>query len=118
MENKRFEYRTPVQIIVDHLQVPAGTGLDRLKGYIRELSASGCRLEVAARLAEGQDLLLNFVLSGGNTVVNARVRVIRVLRTRRGVQTLACQFVDLPEADQYKLREYVVWLEAQGGGPK
>lgn len=118
MENKRFEYRTPVQIIVDHLQVPVETGLDRLKGYIRELSASGCRLEVEAQLAAGQDLLLSFVLSGGNTVVNARVRVIRVLRTRRGVQTLACQFVDLPEADQYKLREYVVWLEAQESGPK
>jgi c-di-GMP-binding flagellar brake protein YcgR len=115
VENKRFEYRTPVQIIVDHLKVPAGEQPAQVKGYIRELSASGCRLEAQTRLSEGQDVLLSFVLSGGNTVVNARVRVIRVLTSRHGRQTLACQFVDLPEADQYKLREYVVWLEAHGG---
>ncbi len=115
MENKRYEYRTPVQIIVDHLKVPADGEPTQVKGYIREISASGCRLEAQTRLVPGQEVLLNFVLSGGNTVVNARARVIRVLATRRGRQTLACQFVDLPETDQYKIREYVVWLEAHAG---
>jgi c-di-GMP-binding flagellar brake protein YcgR len=110
--NQRFEYRTPIQIIVDHMRLqpdqPAAG-----KGYIREISASGCRIESALKLELGQEILVSFVIQGGYTVVNAPIRIIRILKPRQHLQVVAGQFVNLPEADQYKIREYVIWKEAQ-----
>ncbi len=112
VNNQRFEYRTPIQIIVDHVQMKPNQP-SAGKGYIREISASGCRIESSLPLKVGQEILVSFVLQGGYTVMNARVRVIRPLRTHGGLQVVAGQFVDLPEMDQYKIREFIVWKEAQ-----
>ena len=112
MENKRYEYRTPVQIIVDRLQLSTAESQPASRGYIYELSASGCRFESSALLEVGQELSLSFVLPGGHTIVNAKVRVIRVVQDKKKPPKMACQFVDLPEADQYKIREFIVWKEA------
>lgn len=112
MENKRFEYRTPIQIIVDHLQVP---GAQRIasRGYVRELSASGCRLETDLDLKPDQEILISFVLPGGNVILNARVKVIRILSGRRRPVVAAGQFLELSETDQFKIREFIVWKEDQ-----
>ena len=117
MENKRYEYRTPIQIIVDHLK-PAPEQAGTVKGYILELSASGVRIETATPLAEEQEVLVSFLLVGGYTVLNARVRIKRVLEKTDEGQIVAGEFVQLPETDQYKIREFIVWKEAQGEKPK
>ena len=112
VDNKRFESRTPIQIIVDHVQLhpdqPAAG-----KGYIREISASGCRIESNLPLAVDQEILVSFVLQGGYTVLNARVKIIRQLHARGGLHVMAGQFMALPELDQYKIREFIVWKEAK-----
>jgi len=112
MENKRYEYRTPVQIIVDRLQLPSVELPPASRGYIYELSASGCRFESPVLLKIGQELSLSFVLPGGYTIVNAKARVIRTTQDEKEPLGVACQFIDLPEADQYKIREFIVWKEA------
>jgi len=112
MENKRYEFRMPVQIIVDHLQAAVDESPAAQKGYIREVSASGCRFESNLHLKPGQELTLSFVLISGYTVINARVRVIRQIREKHGLRVVACQFVNLSEVDEYKIREFIIWKEA------
>ncbi len=116
MENKRYEYRTPLQIIVDHMLVKNGQSPEASKGYIRELSASGCRFESGLLLKAGQEILVSFVLPGGLVILNARLRVIRVLKKGRKKSVVAGQFVNLSEGDQYKIREFIVWKESQEVG--
>lgn len=113
MENKRYEYRTPVQIIVDHLQTHAAAQAPAPRGHIVELSASGCRLESPVPLNPGEEVSLSFVLPGGISIVSARARVIRSLHDKKEPRLVACQFEQLSEADQYKIREFIVWKEAQ-----
>jgi hypothetical protein len=112
MENKRYEYRTPVTVIVDHVQVQTPEPALAPRGYIREMSASGCQLESPVPLVAGQMISLSFILPGGHTIVNARAEVIRVLKGKKHAPLVACQFVKLPEIDQYKIREFIVWKEA------
>ncbi|MBN1595083.1 PilZ domain-containing protein [candidate division FCPU426 bacterium] len=110
-ENRRFEYRIMADLLVDNLDLKDAEVL-RSKGSIRELSASGCRLESAVELKLGQEILLSFQLAGIHRVEQVRARVIRRL-SPRSHKVVAVEFVDLPETEQYKIREFVVWREAQ-----
>jgi hypothetical protein len=112
MLNKRLEYRLPIDIIVDHVQAVSHPAVT-VKGYIRELSASGCRLESAAVLTVAEDVLASFVLMSGHVIVNARVKILRELPGGKKMHLYAGHFVDLPESDQFKIREFIIWKEAQ-----
>ena len=114
MENKRYEYRTPIHIIVDRLQVPE-TPHETERGHIFELSASGCRIETEVELEPDQLVRVSFVLPGGNVILNAAVRVVRILSRDKNRRTVAGRFENLSETDQYKIREFIVWKEAQEG---
>jgi hypothetical protein len=113
MENKRYEYRTPVQIIIDRMLVKGEPSVT-VKGFIREISASGCRIESPVPLQTEQEIMISFVLHSGHTILNARVKVIRVVEQKKGHCLVACQFIDLPEIEQFKVREFIVWREAEG----
>lgn len=110
-QNLRGEYRTPITIIVDRLQF-FGQPTNH-KGYIREISASGCRMEARLDFQPGHKVAISFVLPDGNVIVNAGVEIIRVLSRRKGLTQVAGQFLDLSEMDQYKIREFIVRKEAQ-----
>jgi hypothetical protein len=113
MENKRYDYRTPIQIIVDHMQCSTGSSEMNCHGYIMEISASGCRIESETELQAGQDIMVSFVLAQGHSILNARINIIRTLGKDKKLFVAVGQFVGLTEYDESKIREFVVWKESQ-----
>ncbi len=113
MENKRFDYRTELQIIVDHMQCSTESEGMNCRGYILEISASGCKLESETELKAGQVITASFVLAQGHSIVNAKIHVVRTLGKDKKYFIAAGQFLNLSENDQNKIREFVVWKEAQ-----
>jgi len=111
VENQRYEYRILADLVVEDLELGC-PGSQKVKGAIRELSASGCRLESSVDLKINQELKMSFQLAGEHYIQNARARVVRRL-SQRTHKVVAVKFVDLPETEQYKIREFVVWKEAQ-----
>jgi hypothetical protein len=107
-----MEYRILADLIVENLRLHQPL-TRRGKGAIRELSASGCRLESSLPLDLGQELVLGFPLEGGHRVDGIRARVVRRL-SQRSHKVVAVEFMGLSEQEQYKIREFVVWKEAQG----
>jgi hypothetical protein len=110
-QNRRMEYRLQADLRLLHFELP-GAPEESATGVIRELSASGCRLESSVSLQVGQELKLSFKLLDGHEVNGVRARVIRRL-SQRTQRVVALEFVELPEAAQYLIREYIVWREAQ-----
>lgn len=116
MDNKRYDYRTPIQIIVDHMQCAVEDSAEKsCHGYIMEISASGCRIESEQDLRAGDELTVSFVLSQGHSILDAKIRVIRPLGRDKDKKLFvaAGQFENLSEHDESKIREFVVWKEAQ-----
>ncbi len=110
-EERRYEYRIPAEIIIDqldHCDLKPG----KFQASIRELSASGCRLQSSLELKIGQEFDISFNLEGGLRIECARVRVVRRL-SHRTHKVVAMEFMDLPEEDQYRIREFIIWKEAQ-----
>ena len=113
MDNKRYDYRTPIQIIVDHMQC-SGDAVERsCHGYIMEISASGCRIEAEQEFHAGDELTVSFVLAQGHSILDAKIKIIRPLGRDKKLFIAAGQFVNLSEQDESKIREFVVWKEAQ-----
>lgn len=110
-QNRRIEYRLQADLRVLHFELPNAPE-ESATGVIRELSASGCRLESSVPLQVGQALTLSFKLLDGHQVDGVQARVIRRL-SQRSRRVVALEFVGLPEAAQYLIREYIVWREAQ-----
>ncbi len=114
-DNRRYEYRlqADLKVIDMALLVPIS---QPISGFIRELSASGCRLESSVELKVNQEIRLSFRLLGEHRVENVLVRVIRRL-SQRTHKVVAVEFQDLSEQNQYLIREFIVWKEAQEAGP-
>ncbi len=110
-DNKRIEYRIPANLMIDGLD-SCQTKPDSLQATIRELSASGCRLQSSLDLKLGQSLEISFNLTGEHHINCVKVRVIRRL-SQRSHRVVALEFVDLPDEDQQRIREYVIWKESQ-----
>ena len=113
MDNKRYDYRTPIQIIVDHMQCASDSAERTCHGHIMEISASGCRIESEQEFHAGDEITVSFVLSQGHTILDAKIRIIRPLGRDKKLFIVAGQFVNLSEKDESKIREFVVWKEAQ-----
>ncbi|MEW6516632.1 MAG: PilZ domain-containing protein [candidate division FCPU426 bacterium] len=110
-QNRRIEYRILADLRVHRFELP-GEPVESATGVIRELSASGCRLECSVPLQVNQELRLSFQLLDGHQVENARARVVRRL-SQRSRRVVALEFLDLPEPAQLLIREYIVWRESQ-----
>lgn len=110
-QNRRMEYRLLANLRVLNFELP-GEAAESATGVIRELSASGCRLECSVPLQVGQELRLSFNLLDGHQVNDMRARVVRRL-SQRSQRVVALEFVEPPETAQYLIREYIVWREAQ-----
>ncbi|MCD4813274.1 PilZ domain-containing protein [bacterium] len=109
--NRRIEYRIMADLIVNDL---AFTGnIRKIQGLIRELSASGCRLDSSEDLEIGQELLMDFMLDEKEKIEQVKARVIRRL-SQRSRRVVGVEFLELPEKLQYKIREFIVWKESQG----
>jgi len=113
MDNKRYDYRTPIQIIVDHMQCSSDQTERACHGYIMEISASGCRVESEQEFHAGDVITVSFVLAQGHTILDAKIKIIRPLGKDKKLYVAAGQFVNLSEQDESKIREFVVWKEAQ-----
>ena len=113
MDNKRYDYRTPIQIIVDHMQCSSDSSVRACRGYIMEISASGCRIEAEQEFHDGDEITVSFVLSQGHAILDAKILIIRPLGRDKKMFSSAGQFVNLSEQDESKIREFVVWREAQ-----
>jgi|GEM_PF-5596221 len=110
-DDRRLEYRILADILIHQLQLP-GEQSKSAKGIIRELSASGCRIESDAELSMDQSLQLSFDLDAGHRIEQAHARVVRRL-SQRTRKVVALEFLGLSEADQFKIREFVIWKESQ-----
>lgn len=113
-DNRRYEYRLQADLTVIDMALP-GPVSQPVSGFIRELSASGCRLESSMDLKVNQEIRLSFRLLGEHRVENVMGRIIRRL-SQRTHKVVAVEFVDLSEQDQYRIREYIIWCEAQEAG--
>jgi hypothetical protein len=116
MDNKRYDYRTPIQIIVDHMQCTVDAPDRACRGYIMEISASGCRIESEREFHADDELTVSFVLSQGHSILDAKIKIIRPLGRDKKMFISGGQFVNLSEQDESKIREFVVWREAQREG--
>jgi c-di-GMP-binding flagellar brake protein YcgR len=110
-DDRRFEYRISADLVVEDLELDPPSP-QKAKGSIRELSASGCRLESSMDFAVDQKMLMCFHLEGGHELKNVSARVVRRL-SQRTHKVVAIEFVDLTESDQFKIREFIVWKEEQ-----
>lgn len=110
--NRRFEYRIMADLVVKDLEVTGNAR--KIQGQIRELSASGCRLESSEDLEIGQELLMSFMLDEQEKIDDVHAQVVRRL-SQRSHRVVGVEFRNLSETTQYKIREFIVWKEAQEG---
>ncbi|MCK5241808.1 PilZ domain-containing protein [bacterium] len=110
-DNRRLEYRIKADMVVEDLELDPPSS-QKVKGSIRELSASGCRLESSIVFAVNQQIHISFHLEGGHELKNITARVVRRL-SQRTHKVVAVEFVALTEEEQHKIREFVIWKEGQ-----
>jgi hypothetical protein len=110
--DRRLEYRLLADLLIHRLELPADQQIQSVQGIIRELSASGCRIEAPVELLVDQELQLSFHLTEEHRMEHVRGRVVRRL-SQRSHKVVALEFIDLTEQQQYRIREYIVWQESQ-----
>lgn len=110
-QHKRLEYRIPANLTIDHLG-QCQDEPETIQATIRELSASGCRLQSSLDLELGQEFEISFSLIDNYRINCARVRVVRRL-SQRSHKVVALVFLSLTEEEQQQIREFVVWKESQ-----
>ncbi len=76
-------------------------------GQAKDVSEKGLLLETSAAISVGSMLELEFYLPGTRAQVKAKAKVVRAAKTPDGAQQAGVQFIDLSQADQEAILDYV-----------
>lgn len=82
-------------------------GTRQVIGQARDLSSGGLLLETPTALAVGSVLDVEFYLPGTRAQVKVKAKVMRSLKADDGAHQAGLQFIDLSQADQEAILDYV-----------
>jgi CheY-like chemotaxis protein len=76
-------------------------------GQAKDLGEGGLLLETAGPISVGSVLELEFYLPGTRSQVKVKAKVVRAGKTPEGAQQAGIEFIDLSQADQEAILDYV-----------
>lgn len=103
--NTRQRRRLRMLVKIAHARLGTGGSPDFFFGYTIDISDGGMLLELRERVAEGEELDLEFFLPGQSDKICARGRVVR--RNQEGDEAIGIELVQLSDAARERIRRYV-----------
>ena len=82
-------------------------GSRQVIGQARDLGARGLLLESSSPIAVGSVLELEFYLPGTRAQIKVKAKVVRAVKGAEGALQAGVEFIDLAQADQEAILEYV-----------